>query len=80
MNNLLRTLPAGASLLLVGDVDQLPSVGPGMVLVQQHPVGRSWWQPWSHPAGGGKARVHREDSFLYDSESASGRIAQMNVS
>jgi len=32
MNNLLRALPAGASLLLVGDVDQLPSVGPGMVL------------------------------------------------
>jgi exodeoxyribonuclease V alpha subunit len=32
MNNLLRALPPGASLLLVGDVDQLPSVGPGMVL------------------------------------------------
>ncbi len=32
MNNLLRALPFGASLLLVGDVDQLPSVGPGMVL------------------------------------------------
>jgi exodeoxyribonuclease V alpha subunit len=32
MNNLLRALPPNASLLLVGDVDQLPSVGPGMVL------------------------------------------------
>jgi exodeoxyribonuclease V alpha subunit len=32
MNHLLRALPARASLLLVGDVDQLPSVGPGMVL------------------------------------------------
>ena len=32
MNHLLRALPPGASLLLVGDVDQLPSVGPGMVL------------------------------------------------
>ena len=32
MNNLLRTLPPNASVLLVGDVDQLPSVGPGMVL------------------------------------------------
>jgi len=32
MNHLLRALPAQASLLLVGDVDQLPSVGPGMVL------------------------------------------------
>jgi exodeoxyribonuclease V alpha subunit len=32
MHSLLRALPANASLLLVGDVDQLPSVGPGMVL------------------------------------------------
>jgi exodeoxyribonuclease V alpha subunit len=32
MHNLLRALPRDASLLLVGDVDQLPSVGPGMVL------------------------------------------------
>jgi exodeoxyribonuclease V alpha subunit len=29
MNHLLRALPLGASLLLVGDVDQLPSIGPG---------------------------------------------------
>ncbi len=32
MHHLLRALPRHASLLLVGDVDQLPSVGPGMVL------------------------------------------------
>lgn len=32
MNALLRAHPPGASLLLVGDVDQLPSVGPGSVL------------------------------------------------
>ena len=32
MHQLLRALPANAHLLLVGDVDQLPSVGPGMVL------------------------------------------------
>jgi len=32
MNHLLRAVPPSASLLLVGDVDQLPSVGPGMVL------------------------------------------------
>jgi exodeoxyribonuclease V alpha subunit len=32
MHHLLRALPSEASLLLVGDVDQLPSVGPGMVL------------------------------------------------
>jgi exodeoxyribonuclease V alpha subunit len=32
MNYLLRALPESASLLLVGDVDQLPPVGPGMAL------------------------------------------------
>lgn len=32
MHHLLRAMPANASLLLVGDVDQLPSVGPGLVL------------------------------------------------
>lgn len=32
MHHLLRALPPQAGLLLVGDVDQLPSVGPGMVL------------------------------------------------
>ncbi|MEO8033213.1 MAG: AAA family ATPase, partial [Acidobacteriota bacterium] len=32
MQALVRALPAGAALLLVGDVDQLPAVGPGQVL------------------------------------------------
>ncbi|WP_448205705.1 SF1B family DNA helicase RecD2 [Azospirillum sp. sgz302134] len=32
MNALLRAVPSAAALLLVGDVDQLPSVGPGQVL------------------------------------------------
>ncbi|QYE33331.1 AAA family ATPase (plasmid) [Polymorphobacter sp. PAMC 29334] len=32
MNALLKALPSEAALLLVGDVDQLPSVGPGQVL------------------------------------------------
>jgi exodeoxyribonuclease V alpha subunit len=32
MRAVLRALPEGAALLLVGDVDQLPSVGPGQVL------------------------------------------------
>ncbi len=32
MDNLLRALPPRACLVLVGDVDQLPSVGPGTVL------------------------------------------------
>ncbi len=32
MANLLRALPPKASLLKVGDIDHLPSAGPGMVL------------------------------------------------
>ncbi len=32
MNHLLKALPSRAALLLVGDMDQLPSVGPGSVL------------------------------------------------
>ena len=32
MHHLLRSLPPSGSLLLVGDMDQLPSVGPGMAL------------------------------------------------
>jgi exodeoxyribonuclease V alpha subunit len=32
MNQLLRAVPASACVVLVGDVDQLPSVGPGTVL------------------------------------------------
>ncbi len=32
MNHLLRAIPADARLILIGDVDQLPSVGPGTVL------------------------------------------------
>ena len=32
MHQLLRAIPDSAALLLVGDVDQLPSVGPGAVL------------------------------------------------
>lgn len=45
MNKLLRALPDHAALLLVGDIDQLPSVGPGYVLAdiinsQMIPVSR----------------------------------------
>jgi exodeoxyribonuclease V alpha subunit len=32
MNQLLKAVPSNAALLIVGDVDQLPSVGPGSVL------------------------------------------------
>jgi len=32
MNHLLKAIPAGSRLILVGDADQLPSVGPGSVL------------------------------------------------
>lgn len=32
MNNLLKAIPTHASFLIVGDIDQLPSVGPGAIL------------------------------------------------
>ena len=40
MNALTRAIPEGAALLLVGDVDQLPSVGPGQVLADIIASGR----------------------------------------
>jgi exodeoxyribonuclease V alpha subunit len=45
MRAVLRALPERAALLLVGDVDQLPSVGPGQVLgniILSGAVLRSW--------------------------------------
>jgi exodeoxyribonuclease V alpha subunit len=40
LNQLLRAVPTPASVLLVGDVDQLPSVGPGAVLADLIGSGR----------------------------------------
>ena len=40
MNALTRAIPEHAALLLVGDVDQLPSVGPGQVLADLIASGR----------------------------------------
>jgi exodeoxyribonuclease V alpha subunit len=40
MNALLRAVPGHSALLLVGDVDQLPSVGPGQVLADIIKSGR----------------------------------------
>ena len=40
MNALLKAVPSNAGLLLVGDVDQLPSVGPGQVLADIIDSGR----------------------------------------
>jgi exodeoxyribonuclease V alpha subunit len=34
MQSLLKAVPDGAALLIVGDIDQLPSVGPGQVLAE----------------------------------------------
>ena len=40
MNHLLKAVPSHAAVLLVGDVDQLPSVGPGAVLQEVIESGR----------------------------------------
>lgn len=38
MNSLLKAVAIGTRLILVGDVNQLPSVGPGSVLQEYHRV------------------------------------------
>jgi exodeoxyribonuclease V alpha subunit len=40
MNQLLKAVPSSAALLIIGDVDQLPSVGPGAVLADIIDSGR----------------------------------------
>ena len=37
-NHLFRSVPHGSQLVLIGDADQLPSVGPGAVLREADPV------------------------------------------
>ena len=49
-NKLVRAIPTGAHLLLVGDVDQLPSVGPGEVLCDLLHSGRRIDAPLDAPA------------------------------
>ena len=43
MQALLRAVPEKAALLIVGDIDQLPSVGPGQVLADIIVGRRAWW-------------------------------------
>ena len=40
MQALVKAIPDHAALLIVGDIDQLPSVGPGEVLARHHRLGR----------------------------------------
>jgi len=73
-NHLLKAVPSGAHLLLVGDVDQLPSVGAGNVL---HDVIRAIETPDGAPASpcykpsveaGSRARVVRLDTIFRQPE------------
>ena len=43
LHSLLKAIPSRAALILVGDVDQLPSVGPGQVLADIIAAGRCRW-------------------------------------
>ena len=43
MHALLKAVPDHAALLIVGDIDQLPSVGPGQVLADASPRERFRW-------------------------------------
>ena len=61
MHALLKAVPDHAALLIVGDIDQLPSVGPGQVLARHH---RLRGDPGSAPdrgvPPGGKEPDHRQ--------------------
>jgi exodeoxyribonuclease V alpha subunit len=69
-NNLLKAVPAGAHLLLVGDIDQLPSVGAGNVLRDIIEAiegsGGGSHPSTAHPPAGGRsaqdALGHRRDT------------------
>jgi exodeoxyribonuclease V alpha subunit len=63
MHALLRALPKGAALLLVGDVDQLPSVGAGQVLADiiasgAVPVARLTEVSSGRRHGAGSSKLH----------------------
>ncbi len=63
-NNLLKAIPAGVHLLLVGDVDQLPSVGAGNVLrdvieaLEGEPEATSNARPTTGQAGAAVVRLN----------------------
>ena len=61
MHSLLRAVPNRAGLILVGDIDQLPSVGPGTVLTRldRERFGAGRPAHGSVPAGGGQPDHHR---------------------
>ena len=70
MNALTRAIPKHAALLLVGDVDQLPSVGPGQVLADLIASGRisDRSNDGGVPAGGREPDRHEcpQDQFRPD--------------
>ena len=47
MQALLRAVPDKAALLIVGDIDQLPSVGPGQVLAELRSGIKPWLMRWA---------------------------------
>ena len=52
--NLLKAIPPSCQLVLVGDVDQLPSVGPGSVL--KDVISPALWTSSASRASSGKRR------------------------
>ena len=60
MHALVKAVPSHAALLIVGDIDQLPSVGPGQVLADVIGIGRCsrCAAHGSVPAGGAKPDRH----------------------
>jgi hypothetical protein len=61
MHSVLKAVPRRASLILVGDVDQLPSVGPGSVLKDLIECGLApagGWEPDHRDGSPDSSRPH----------------------
>ena len=70
MADVLAALADGTRLLLVGDVDQLPSVGPGMVLTNAHRIHDGVQPELGAPPAQGRGADQRDFFFIEDDDPA----------
>ncbi len=92
MDQLLDALPESATLILMGDPDQLPSVEPGNILGDLAKVfpanafSAAWWALTTSPAGPQESRSHApsplvklEHSYRFSDDKEIGRLAQLTL-
>ena len=63
----LRAVPSNACVILVGDVDQLPSVGPGSVLADLISSGRGAGRPFDRNLPAGRRERNRDQRLRHQS-------------